>query len=116
MHNPATDSSDHRLEIYPENALQRIGGHSNVGEIRGKGLLVGVELVVDRESRQPLDEAAVGRIVAQCMREGVIVGRNGNTVPGRCNVLVLAPPLVLERGDADRIVGAVGSALDVGAQ
>jgi adenosylmethionine-8-amino-7-oxononanoate aminotransferase len=46
------------------------------------------------------------------MSQGVIVGRNGNTVPGRCNVLVLAPPLVLRKTDADRIVDAIDAAVN----
>jgi taurine-pyruvate aminotransferase len=45
------------------------------------------------------------------MRQGVIIGRNGNTVPGRCNVLVLAPPLILTADEADRIVAAIESGL-----
>ena len=89
----------------------RIGGHPNVGEIRGKGLLVGVELVENRDTRAPLADARVGQVVGHCMQNGVIIGRNGNTVPGRCNVLVVAPPLVLARAEADEIVAAIEAAL-----
>ncbi len=98
---------------YLKNLLEeRIGGHRIVGEIRGKGLLIGVELVSNRETREPLEDSAVGHVVSHCMSQGVIVGRNGNTVPGRCNVLVLAPPLVLRKTDADRIVDAIDAAVN----
>jgi len=54
--------------------------HPNVGEIRGKGLLTGIEMVEDKESKTPL--ASTGAIVNACKQEGVLIGRNGNTVPG----------------------------------
>ena len=51
-------------------------------------------------------------MVAHCLQNGVIIGRNGNTVPGRCNVLIMAPPLVIQPTDADRMVDALRSALN----
>jgi taurine-pyruvate aminotransferase len=83
-----------------------------VGDIRGKGLLMGVELVADRETKQPLDGGKVGGIVAHCQQNGVLIGRNGNTVPGRSNVLIMAPPLVLQEVDADRMVEALQNAMN----
>ena len=91
--------------------LERIGDDPRVGEVRGKGLLVGVELVADRETREPLADAMVGAVLGHCMHNGVIIGRNGNTVPGRCNVLVLAPPLVISKDEANQVVAAIEAAL-----
>ena len=88
-----------------------VGTHPNVGDIRGKGLLTGVELVVDRESKVPLAEPDVTAILAHALENGVILGRNTNTIPGRCNVLLISPPLILTREDADRIVEVVAAAL-----
>ncbi len=85
--------------------------HPYVGEIRGKGLLTGMEMVADKETKQPLDSSLVGGIVDHCKRLGVLIGRNGNTVPGLSNVLLLSPPLVVQAAEADRIVAALKGAL-----
>lgn len=107
-----TENSADVGEYLKRQIVERIGDDPLVGEVRGKGLLVGVELVADRATREPLADAMVGAVVAHCMRNGVIIGRNGNTVPGRCNVLVLAPPLVISRDEADEIVAAIEAALE----
>ena len=75
------------------------------------GLLNAVELVEDKDSRTPLNEAGVTGLTAHAFENGVILGRNGNTIPGRCNILLISPPLILDRGDADKIVEAVASGL-----
>ncbi|MFL5960011.1 MAG: aspartate aminotransferase family protein [Gaiellaceae bacterium] len=76
-------------------ALQRLRGelaeHPAVGDVRGRGLFVGIELVSNRASREPDPELA--RQTQRALRErGVLVGRGGRYG----NVLVLAPPLVIE--------------------
>ena len=91
--------------------LQRLVPHPNVGDIRGKGLLIGIELVEDAESRQPLSSALLGAVVAECSRQGVIVGRTTNATPDRSNVLILAPPLTLRDEEADLLVSALEAAL-----
>ena len=86
--------------------------HPYVGEIRGKGLLVGIEMVANKESKQPLAPALVGGIVSHCKKSRVLIGRNGNTVPGLSNVLLLSPPLVAQESEADQIVDALKNAID----
>jgi len=82
-----------------------------VGEIRARGLLIGLELVTDRGSRTPLPEATMIRLQRAIRDAGVIAGRNNDTVPGYCNVLILSPPLILKREEADTIVDAIEAAL-----
>ena len=91
--------------------LQRFAGHPNVGDIRGKGLLIGIELVEEAESRRPLAPALLGAVVAGCARHGVIVGRTTNATPDRSNVLIIAPPLTLQDDEADLLVAALEAAL-----
>ena len=88
-----------------------VGDHPNVGDIRGKGLLIGVELVADRDTKVPLAQSDVTGIIAHARESGVILGCNANTIPGRCNVLLISPPLILTREDADRIVEVLVAAL-----
>jgi len=84
--------------------------HAWVGDVRGKGLLVGVELVQDRQTKEPLSAAQMQGLIDSCRDQGVIVGRS---VAGRrySNTITLAPPLVLTRAEADRIVDVLGRAI-----
>jgi 4-aminobutyrate aminotransferase-like enzyme/Ser/Thr protein kinase RdoA (MazF antagonist) len=73
--------------------------HEIVGDVRGLGLYIGVELVLDREQRTPAGVCA--SYVANRMRElGVLLSTDG---PDH-NVLKIKPPLVFTEGDADRLV------------
>ncbi|MEM9155154.1 MAG: aminotransferase [Cyanobacteria bacterium P01_F01_bin.33] len=91
--------------------LQHLLEHPNVGDVRGKGLLIGIELVKDKVSKIPLESAAVASVTRYCMDERVIIGRNTNTVPGFTNVLILCPPLVVTRAEADRLADTVSKAI-----
>jgi adenosylmethionine-8-amino-7-oxononanoate aminotransferase len=91
--------------------LSALESHPNVGNVRGRGMLIGIELVEDHESKTPLPPAAAGAVVARCMREGVIIGRTTNTTPGYGNVLILAPPLVLAEDESDLLAGTLETAI-----
>ncbi len=83
-----------------------IGRHRIVGDVRGLGLFLGVELVRDRVSRDPAgDEASY---VSERMKEqGILVGTDG---PAR-NVLKIKPPLAFNESDADRLVDSLDAIL-----
>ena len=91
--------------------LQPLLDHPNVGDVRGKGLLLGIELVKDKASKVPLDNAAVASIPKYCMDQQVIIGRNTNTIPGFTNVLIVAPPLVMTREEADGLADTLSAAI-----
>ena len=77
-----------------------------VGDVRGAGLLLGVELVRDREAREPAPSET--RAVVERLREaGVLVGVEGP----RRNVIKIRPPLVFSAADADRLLEALDAAL-----
>jgi len=84
-----------------------LSGHPLVGEVRGRGLLIGIELVADRTTNEPAPRADCVAIMAAAQRLGLIVGRNSDTAAGWDNVLVLAPPLCLTDDDLDHIVGVL---------
>jgi taurine-pyruvate aminotransferase len=81
-----------------------------VGDVRGKGLLIGVELVKDRTTKEPLDAAQITSVVDFCRANGLLVGRGGG---GRRygNTITLSPPLVITRAECDRIVDTLDRAL-----
>ncbi|MBM7662202.1 adenosylmethionine-8-amino-7-oxononanoate aminotransferase [Bacillus mesophilus] len=81
--------------------------HPFVGDVRGKGLLIGIELVKNRETKEPLDADLVNRVIAGCKQKGLIVGRNGATVAGYNNVLCLAPPLNIEENEIEFLINTL---------
>jgi 4-aminobutyrate aminotransferase-like enzyme len=80
--------------------------HPLIGDVRGRGLFLGVDLVRDRERRTPATEEAA-RVVNLARAEGVLLSTDG---PGR-NVLKIKPPLVLEEADAERALAVIDEAL-----
>ena len=86
--------------------------HESIGEVRGRGLFAGIELVVDRHTREPVHESVPMAIAADCMEQGVVIGRtNRSNLGGMNNVLLLAPALIARPDDIDRIVDAIDGAL-----
>ncbi|MCC0068700.1 MAG: aminotransferase class III-fold pyridoxal phosphate-dependent enzyme [Rhodobacteraceae bacterium] len=85
--------------------------HRVVGDVRGKGLFCGAELVVDRQTKEPVDEKKVQAVVADCAAQGVIIGASNRSIPGRNNVLCLSPALIATADDIDAITGAIDKAL-----
>ncbi|UAC48856.1 aspartate aminotransferase family protein [Bacillus aquiflavi] len=81
--------------------------HPYVGDVRGKGLLIGIELVADKTTKEPIDQAIVNKVIGICKENGVIVGKNGTTVAGYNNVLALAPPLNIETEDIEFLVKTI---------
>lgn len=84
--------------------LQELTSHANVGNLRGKGLLIGLELVEDKETKAPASNELMGKVIGYCKSQGVIVGKNGDTVAGFNNVLALSPPLNISDEDLDLII------------
>ena len=85
--------------------------HAVVGQVRGKGLFLGAELVEDRTSKAPVSEKMVGAVVADCMQNGVIIGATNRSLPGKNNTLCFSPALIATKDDIDQIVSAVDGAL-----
>ncbi|GGJ00079.1 putative aminotransferase YhxA [Alicyclobacillus cellulosilyticus] len=97
-------------------ALVPLAAHPNVGDVRSFGFLAGIELVADKETRSPAPAAFVNQVLAGCKRRGVIIGKNGDTVPNHNNVLTISPPFVVSREELDQIVQAVTEAVHEAAE
>lgn len=85
--------------------------HAVIGDVRGKGLFLGAELVSDRATKDPVPEAQVQAVVGDCMAQGVIIGATNRSVPGRNNTLCFSPALIATKDDIDEILSAVDGAL-----
>lgn len=96
----------------------RFGQHPHVGDIRGRGLFLGLELVADRATRAPFDPARglARRIKAEAFARGLICYPMGGTIDGRSgDHVLLAPPFIIGEAEiaelTDRLDAALSAAL-----
>jgi len=95
--------------------VERLGNHHHVGDIRGRGLFRGIELVADRTTKEPFDAALNlhAHIKAQAMERGLICYPSGGTADGvRGDHILLAPPFIIEESEVTKIVDRLGDAID----
>jgi taurine-pyruvate aminotransferase len=85
--------------------------HNCVGDVRGKGLFAGIELVKDRASKEPIDESVAAKVVADCGAQGVLVGKTNRSIAGYNNTIALSPALIAAESDIDEIIAALDIAL-----
>ncbi|WP_138473318.1 aspartate aminotransferase family protein [Poseidonocella sp. HB161398] len=85
--------------------------HEVIGDVRGKGLFCGAELVADRATKEPAHEKMVQAVVADCMAQGVIIGATNRSFTGFNNTLCFSPALIATPDDIDQITDAVDGAL-----
>ena len=94
---------------------ERFGNHPCVGDVRGRGLFVGLELVADRDSKAAFDPQRKlhARVKHEAMARGLMVYPTGGNVDGVAgdNVL-LAPPFIVDGATVDAIVERLGDAID----
>ncbi|TGV13087.1 aminotransferase class III-fold pyridoxal phosphate-dependent enzyme, partial [Mesorhizobium sp. M00.F.Ca.ET.186.01.1.1] len=88
------------------------GDHPHVGDIRSFGFLMGIELVEDRKTKEPAAPAKLTQVIGECKKRGLIIGRNGDTIPGFNNVLTLSPPFSTTSEDIDFIACVMKEAFD----
>ncbi len=93
---------------YLHSALEDLARkHDVIGAVKGRGMFLGLDLVADHDSREPLSREALGRITTRLAEEGIlthITGRHGN-------VLKIRPPLPFDRSHADIAVAAIDQVL-----
>lgn len=91
------------------------GQHPHVGDIRGRGLFVGIELVRDRVSKEPFapQRRLHAAIKNEAMARGLMVYPMGGTIDGqRGDHILLAPPFIASASDLSEIVARLAEALD----
>lgn len=94
---------------FVETMREAVGGHSNVGEVRGEGMLCAVEMVCDKANRVFYEPAGkVGPIIATSLLNQGVIARS---MP-HSDIIGFAPPLCLSNQEADHIVKAMRKAID----
>jgi adenosylmethionine-8-amino-7-oxononanoate aminotransferase len=94
---------------------ERLGTHPNVGDIRGRGLFYGVELVADRGTKAPFDPVRQlhAKVKRAGMARGLMTYPMGGTLDGRQgDHILLAPPFIVTEAELATIVGRLAEALD----
>jgi len=95
---------------------ERLGDHPNIGEIRGRGLMVGVEIVADRETHAPFPRAAkiTEAVVHAARAHGVLLYSGTGLADGTDgDSILLGPPFIVTDAEIIRIVEVLGDAVDV---
>ncbi|HWA51248.1 MAG TPA: aspartate aminotransferase family protein [Dongiaceae bacterium] len=93
----------------------RFGQHPHVGDIRGRGLFIGLELVADRETKEPFDPKLRlwNRVRRAGFEEGFVCYPSGGCIDGaRGDHVVLAPPFILAESQVDEVVDKLGKSLE----
>jgi adenosylmethionine-8-amino-7-oxononanoate aminotransferase len=75
-----------------------------IGNVRGRGLMVGVELVSDRAAKTPLDKTSMNKIFDETYKAGAMVRISGN-------IIIISPPLIIQKDDIMTIVNGIEAAL-----
>jgi adenosylmethionine-8-amino-7-oxononanoate aminotransferase len=94
---------------------ERFGNHPNIGDIRGRGLLLAMELVADRDTQTPFDPALAmhQRAKAEAFERGLLIYPGGGTVDGRVgDHILLAPPYNATNDEIDLIVDLLAKTMD----
>ena len=99
-----------------ESALnERLGNHAHVGDIRGRGLFWGIELVSDRSSKTPFapESRLHAKVKMEAMKLGLMCYPMGGTVNGKDgDHILLAPPFIVNADDVAQIAETIGDAID----
>jgi adenosylmethionine-8-amino-7-oxononanoate aminotransferase len=94
---------------------ERFGNHPFVGDVRGRGLFQGLELVADRDTKKPFDPRLKlhARPKREALARGLMVYPMGGTVDGVAgDHVLLAPPFIVDEQIVDAIVERLGDAID----
>lgn len=89
--------------------------HPHVGDIRGRGLLLGIEFVKDKTSKTPFEksEAIQTRLSQACLQRGLYLYQGGGSADGvRGDHLLMAPPFILEDSHSDELITKLSGAMD----
>lgn len=92
-----------------------IGDHPNVGDIRGRGLFIGIEFVADRGSKEPFDPDLKmhNRLQKHAMAQGLMCYGMGGTIDGRRgDHVLLAPPYIIGESHEEELVGKLCAAIE----
>lgn len=84
-----------------------------IGDVRGKGLFVGIELVTDPVNKAPVADAITVGIAARCKALGLLIGRTNRSFTAANNILNMSPALIATEADIDKILSILDKAFEL---
>jgi taurine-pyruvate aminotransferase len=103
------------VTVVGEYLMERLHGlkdkYDFIGDVRGKGFFAALELVKDRVTKEPVEESVTLAIAADCMKQGVIIGRTNRSFEKLNNTILLSPALIATKEDIAQIIDAIDAAL-----
>jgi adenosylmethionine-8-amino-7-oxononanoate aminotransferase len=102
-------------DLLEKRLVERFGNHHHVGDVRGRGLFYGIEIVADRASKAPFDPALKinARIKRAALERGLACYPGGGTIDGfKGDHVLLAPPYICSPREIEMIVERLGEAVD----
>ncbi len=108
------DASRAKGELLRKELTSALGEHPNVGDVRGLGLMVGVELVADRESKRPFPraDAVAERVVAAAKERGLLLYPSTGCADGVDGDLIMfGPPFVITEEELEEAVAVTAQAV-----
>jgi adenosylmethionine-8-amino-7-oxononanoate aminotransferase len=93
---------------------EALGDHPIVGDVRGLGLLLGIELVMDKKTKRPFppEVRASRRLAAKALARGLVIYPGGGSIDGaQGDHFLICPPLVIREPEIDDLVGMLDEAL-----
>jgi len=94
---------------------EKFSQHAHVGDIRGRGLFVGVEFVADRETKEPFspDLGIAGKLKSAAFENGLIVYPSGGTADGiKGDHVLIAPPFIISEEQLDELVSKFAKSVE----
>lgn len=95
--------------------LKELYKYPIVGEVRGKGLMMGIEFVKDTKTKEPFESAdnCKGKFTVNCLEAGVVPYPGGGSVDGsKGDDTLLAPPITISRAEIDQLMGGLHAAIE----
>jgi len=100
---------------YLDHKLQDLRAHPLVGDIRGLGLMRGIEFVEDKKTKKTLDSkyAFSARVSAECMKQGMFIEYSGGCNRGQSgDMIMFGPPFIINEAQIDEAVEILHQVLD----
>jgi adenosylmethionine-8-amino-7-oxononanoate aminotransferase len=94
--------------------LESLKSHRHVGDVRGKGLMVGIEFVKDKETKQPFEPATnfSVQVAQECLKRGMFIEYSGGCDRGQAgDMIMLGPPFIITKKQIDEAVSILNEVL-----
>jgi adenosylmethionine-8-amino-7-oxononanoate aminotransferase len=102
-------------DMLRDKLIRALGQHPHVGDIRGRGLFIGLEMVADRQTKTPFDPALkiAAKIKRNAMATGLICYPGSGTIDGhKGDHVLLAPPFIINESEMDMLVERLATAIN----